>query len=122
MPKARFGYTVHMDIHDGKVDAFEKMAATISKAVEETEPGTLIYQWFVSPDRETAVICEWWAGPKGAVDHLQGQALDQHLGGLLETADITNVDIYGTPSDKLEKLLADFPVTGPYEHVDGFSR
>lgn len=58
MSEAPMGYTVEFDIHDGQADAFEQTAEEMSQRVEKTEPGTILYQLFVSPDGESGRTVE----------------------------------------------------------------
>lgn len=120
MNEPTIGYTVHFDVHDAA--AFEQKGEEISEIVEETEPETLMYEWFLAEDGGSARLCEWFTDPQGGLDHLTGRALTQNLSELLETAEITKIEVYGTPDEKLAEALQDFPVSGPFDPVTGFTR
>lgn len=122
MDDASIGYTVEFEVKEGQVDAFKQKAAEAIELVEKHEPDTLMYEWFVAEDGQTARSCEWFTDSEGAIAHLTGPALTKLLPGLLESAEITNVEVFGTPSEKLAEMLSDFPVSGPYDHIGGFTR
>lgn len=122
MDDPSIGYTVEFEINEGEGDAFKQKAAEVTELVEKHEPDTVMYEWFVAEDGQSARVCEWFTDSEGAIAHLTGPALTKLLPGLLENSEITNVEVFGTPNEKLAKMLSDFPVSGPYGHIGGFTR
>lgn len=122
MSEAPIGYTVEFEIDEGQADRFERTASQITRLARKTEPGTTMYEFFVSPDAGEARTCEWFEGQAEAVEHLTGRALGTLLPDLLAISEITNVEVYGTPGEELAEILGDFPVGGTFRHLGGFRR
>lgn len=100
MAQAMIGTNVDVEIHDGKVEIFKQAVADIARLVEKTEPGTTMYQFFVSPDAKTARICEWYADVDAVMAHPPGRALEEHRAAVLGSSDITSIELYGAPDGR----------------------
>lgn len=122
MTEKPIGWSVEFKINPGKTDAFRKIVEEAGAAMEKTEPGTLMFQWFVSQDRGRALVHVWMAGQDEACTHATGIGPQKHLPRLLEISTIQRFDVFGTPNAKLAKILEAFPVTSRNAHVAGFTR
>ena len=63
-------WNLQVAVRDGRVEDF---AALMHEMVESTrqEPGTQIYEWFLSPDRKTCHIYERYADSDAAMAHIE---------------------------------------------------
>jgi hypothetical protein len=122
MIETPIGWTVEFKINPGKTEAFGKIAEEAAAAMEKTEPGTLAFRWFLSADHSRAIVHVWMTGQEAAITHATGVGPQKHLPRLLEIATIERFDVFGTPNDKLAKILENFPVSSRNGPFAGFWR
>lgn len=122
MTEKPIGWTVQFKISPGKVDSFRKIVEEAGAAMEETEPGTLMFQWFLSQDSGRALVHVWMAGQDEACTHATGIGPSKYLPRLLELSTLERFDVFGTPNEQLAKILEAFPVTSRNPHLAGFAR
>jgi quinol monooxygenase YgiN len=116
------GWTVQFKINPGKVDAFRKIVKELVVAVEEADPGTLMYQWFLSQDEQTCHVHVWCASQEAIIAHATGIGPQKYLPQLLELATLERFDVFGKPNEQFAKILEAFPVTSRNPHFAGFTR
>lgn len=115
------GWAIRLDIHDGKAEAFEQIAERVAEDVEKAEPGTVLYRWFISPDKKSARVLEWFVDEDAALTHLTSPTSQKHLGDLMAIVDY-ELEVYGTPGEKLAQTLGEFNVADTYAELCGFAR
>ncbi len=106
-------------IEEGKIEEFKKLIQDISKLVEN-EPNTIRYQFYLNKGETSCVVNETYANSEAALAHTKGVALQEILPKILRVAKMTRIDVYGNPSEELQKVL-----TGDaqiYNFFVGFSR
>jgi quinol monooxygenase YgiN len=106
-------------IEEGKIVEFKKLIQDISKLVEN-EPDTIRYQFYLNKGETNCVVNETYANSETALAHTKGVALQAILPKILRLAKMTRIDVYGNPSEELQKVL-----TGDaqiYNFFVGFSR
>jgi len=89
-----------------KPGELENYRALIGKMVEftETEPGTLIYEYFISQDGQTIYVYERYADAAAAVAHLL--AAGKRFGGRsAHMVEIRRFLVFGMPSAELRAIL-----------------
>ena len=100
-------------IHDGQEQAFHALAEEMSVATSQEE-GALTYQWRLAEDGKTCHVLERYADSDAVRTHLQtfGAFADR----VMAIADLTSLDIYGSPDAELREALDQFGVKyyGPY--------
>src|SRR5258708_13493098 len=85
-------------VKDGKLETFrELMEEMVSGA--RTQPGTLAYEWYISPDGGTVHVVETYADSAAVVAHhvSEGFALQNWAGRFMEGVDVTPGVLYGDP-------------------------
>ena len=78
------------------------------------------YVWFIQICETSCVVNETYANSEAALAHTKGVALQEILPKILRVAKMTKIDVYGNPSEELQKVL-----TGDaqiYNFFVGFSR
>ena len=97
--------TAKFKIHKGKVEEFKKIASACVIAVEKNEKGkgALQYDWFFSPDNSECVVRETYADSNAVLAHMGN--VGEMLGQLLTMSDF-ELEIYGNPSEELQKAAA----------------
>jgi quinol monooxygenase YgiN len=105
-------------IEEGKIEESKKLIQDISKLVEN-EPDTIRYQFYLNKGETSCVVNETYANSEAALAHTKGVALQAILPKILRVAKMTRIDVYGTPSEELQKVLTGAQT---YNFFVGFSR
>jgi quinol monooxygenase YgiN len=109
-------------IDERKTTNFKKLIQEMASTVQETEPDTITYQFYLNDkDNTKCIVHETYANSDAAFAHLNGIASKTLLPKIFEVAKITRFDAYGNPSEELQKVLASFG-SQMYNLFTGFSR
>jgi len=98
---------VGLTIHEGKLEAFQAIAREMVEASRK-EPGTLGYEWFLSPDGKRCQLIETYVNPEALLAHFAGPAVQQGVPKLVKTADVSGFEVYGDPGPKAKEILGGF--------------
>ena len=110
-------FTVSLGIHDGKLEAFEKIAEAMLAATRR-EPGALGYDWCLSSDRRLCRLLETYANADAVVAHLTGPVVLEYVPKILAVAALDSFEVYGDPGPKASAMLTGFgAVIFPHWHV-----
>jgi hypothetical protein len=89
----------------------------MSKMVEANELDTINYQFYLNREETKCIVHE----TEAALAHNNGIASRTILPKVLSLAKLSRFDVYGDPSEKLEKLLGSFGAQ-TFSLFAGFSR
>jgi len=108
--------TARLRIHDGKLDAFEELAARCMDSVRTKDSGTLQYDWFFNDDRTECVVRETYRDSDAVLEHVAN--LGDTLGELLAVCDL-DLEVFGTPTDELVEATKGLAprVYSPYRYL-----
>ena len=110
-----------MAIEPGKIEEFKKLVNEMSRAVEANEPDTIDYQFYLNETETKCVVHETYANSEAALAHNASVASQTILPKIFGVSKISRFDVYGKPSEELQKVLASIhPQT--YNLFIGFSR
>jgi quinol monooxygenase YgiN len=98
-------FTVEFNVTLGKFDAFEDTARAMTRGTEP-EPGTLVYDWYLSRDRQRARLIEAYVDADAMVAHLKGRVVTKLVPRLLESSQLTRFEVYGDPGKEGAAILA----------------
>ena len=98
-------FTVELNVTLGKFDAFEDVARAMTRDTQE-EPGTLVYDWYLSRDNHRARLLEEYADGDAVVAHLEGEVVTKLVPKLLQSAQLTRFEVYGDPGRRGTEILA----------------
>lgn len=99
--------TVHCKVHEGKLEAFQQVAAACLKSVQDNDKRTLDYDWLFNDDRSVCVVLERYPDSDALLEHIAN--LGETFGELLGTCDLT-IEMYGEPSARLLEATSGLPV------------
>src|SRR6266851_8351824 len=88
-----------------------------------TQPGTLAYEWYISPDASAISVVETYADSAAVVAHhvSEGFALQNWTRRFMECVNVTRVVVYGDPNAAARVILDRLGAT--YQSAwGGFSR
>jgi quinol monooxygenase YgiN len=108
-----------MAIRPGKADEFR---AFVKRLVEVTrsEPGTLVYEYFVADDGRSVQIFERYTDSAAAATHLQAFG-STYAKDFFETVEPQSLVVLGDPDESVRTIL-DGPTTRYLDLLDGFAR
>jgi quinol monooxygenase YgiN len=114
-------FRVEFTIEEGKREDFKKLIKEMAKAVQETEPDTITYQFYLNKDNAKCIVHETYANSDAALTHKNGVASKTILPKIFEITKINRFDAYGILSEELQKALTSFG-SEIYNLFAGFSR
>ena len=106
-------------LNDGGLDTFKELAAGYAATVQENEPGTTTYQWYLAEDESKCLLHESFTDSEALLQHLAN--VGPSLPDLLAGAPITRVEVIGTPTDAAREAL-DGLGASYFPHFAGFQR
>jgi quinol monooxygenase YgiN len=115
-------FRAEFTIEEGKIEEYKKLVQEMSRVVEANEPDTINYQFYLNRDDETkCIVHETYANSEAVFAHITGVASQTILPKVFNVSRISRFEVYGNPSEKLQKVLTSFrPQT--YNLFVGFSR
>ena len=122
MERNQIHFRIEFTIEGGKIDEFKKLIQDISRAVEANEPDTIEYKFYLSNDGTKCIGHGTFANSEAVLAHNNGVASQTTLPRIFNISKVTSFDVYGNPSDQLQKVLTNFGVQTYYNLFVGFSR
>lgn len=114
-------FRAQFTIDEGKTEEFKGLIKEMSKTVQETEPDTITYQFYLNKDNTKCIVHETYVNSDAAFIHMNEIASKTILPKIFEIAKINRFDTYGQPSEELQKILTGFG-SQIYNLFTGFSR
>ena len=121
MKHDKLEFRAEFTIQEGKIEEYKKLVQEMSRVVEANEPDTTGYQFYLNRDGTKCIVSETYANSEAAFAHSNSIASKTILPKIFDISKISKFDVYGNPSEELQKMLASFsPDT--YNLFVGFSR
>ena len=120
METSRVRLLVDINIHDGKLDEFERIVRQMV-AVSKQEPGTPGYHFLLSADQKSCRLVEGYTDAAAITAHFNGPAVQQLVPQMLQVATPTRMEIYGDPGPQVAAMAAAFGAQ-IYTSYCGFDR
>jgi quinol monooxygenase YgiN len=114
-------FRAEFSIEQGKIEEYKKLIKEISKMVEANELDTMNYQFYLNEDETKCIVYETYVNSEAALAHNDGIASRTILPKIFSLAKVSRFEVYGDPSEELEKLLASFGAE-IFSLFAGFSR
>lgn len=111
-------WLLEVEILPGKLDDFRAVARDLI-ASTEPEPGTLDYEYHLSPDSKTAHIFERYADSAAVLTHVAG--FGNFAARFFASCRITRCSVYGKPSAEAKAALTGLQ-PAYFAEIGGFSR
>jgi quinol monooxygenase YgiN len=108
-------------IEEGKIEEFKKLVQDMSRVVEANEPDTINYQFYLNRAETKYIVNETYANSEAVLAHITGVASQTILPKVFSVSRISAFDVYGDPSEELQKALTSFGAQ-TYNLFAGFSR
>jgi quinol monooxygenase YgiN len=114
-------FRVEFTIEEGKIEEYKKLIQEMSRVVEDNEPDTINYQFYLNRSETKCIVHETYANSEAALAHNNGIASQTILPKIFGVSRISSFDVYGNPSEELQKVLKNFS-TQTFNLFTGFSR
>jgi hypothetical protein len=85
------------------------------------KPDIINYQFYLNRDETKCIVHETYAHSEAVLAQITGVASQTILPKIFSVAKISRFDVYGNPSEELQKVLASFGAQN-YNLFTGFSR
>ena len=100
-------FYLDLNITNNSVNVEEFLDGVV-KSVNETEPGTMLYEYYLSEDKKKVSLIEIYKTDADAVIHMKNFLAAPHSGPFLETFEIESFKVMGNSSNELKEILNDF--------------
>jgi quinol monooxygenase YgiN len=121
MDQNQIHFRAEFTIDEGKIEGYKKLILEMSRMVEANEPSTTKYEFYLNKNETKCIVHETYANSEAALAHNNSVASQTILPKIFGVAKINRFDVYGNPSEELQKLLASFGAQ-TYNLFVGFSR
>jgi quinol monooxygenase YgiN len=112
-------YVVQWTINDGELENFKAMASGFVSSVQQNEPGTLGYQWWMGEDGKHCLLEEAFENSEAMLTHLGN--VGPTLPDIMAIAPITRLEVRGEVSAEAREALSSLGATH-FAHFVGFDR
>jgi quinol monooxygenase YgiN len=109
-------------IGEGKAEEFKKLVQDMSRTVEANEPDTIEYRFYINGSETKCIVHEIYRNSEAAIAHNDGVASQKILPRIFSISTITRFDVYGNPSEELQKVLTSVGAQTNYNLFVGFKR
>ena len=109
------------NIEKGKIEEFKKLIQDMSRMVENNEPDTINYQFYLNRSETKCMVHETYTNSESVLAHITGVASKTTLPKIFNIARINRLDVYGNPSEELHTILTRFD-SQTFNLFTGFSR
>ena len=100
-------FYLDLNVINNSVNVKEFLSGVV-KSVNETEPGTMLYEYYLSEDKKKVSLIEIYKTDADAVIHMKNFLAAPHSGPFLETFEIESFKVMGNSSNELKEILNDF--------------
>jgi quinol monooxygenase YgiN len=121
MQHTHIDFKAEFTIKKEKIEEYKKLIQDMSRAVETNEPDTITYEFYLNTDETKCIVHETYRNSEAALAHNTGIASQTILPKILSISSISRFDVYGNPSEELQKQLTNFDAQ-TYNLFTGFSR
>ena len=95
-------FYLDLEIADGKSDGVEEFVDYLVAAVNETEPKTMYYKYWISEDKKNVSLMEVYHSNEDAIFHMNAFAEAPHRDKFLETFIVKSFQVLGDTNDDLK--------------------
>ena len=101
-------FYLDLDVAEGKSEGVEEFVDYLVNAVNETEPKTMYYKYWISSDKKKVSLMEMYHSNEDAIFHMNAFAEAPHRDKFLETFIVTSFQVLGNTNDDLKKAMEEY--------------
>lgn len=94
---------VRQGIQPGKLEEFKALACEFTSYIEAEDPGTLGYEWFISPDGTECFLNEFYGSSEAFLEHFA--KIGPKIGQMLEISPLIEAIVLGEPTAEAKEAL-----------------
>ena len=98
-------FYLDLEIADGKSVGVEEFVDYSVVAVNETEPKTMYYKYWISEDKKNVSLMEVYQSNEDAIFHMNAFAEAPHRDKFLETFIVKSFQVLGDTNDELKNAM-----------------
>ena len=106
MDQNQIHFRAEFIIEQGKTEEYKKLVQEMTRMVEANEPDTMVYQFYLNKDETKCIVHETYTNSEAVLAHNNSVASQTILPKIFSVAKISRFDVYGNPSEELQKVLA----------------
>jgi quinol monooxygenase YgiN len=114
-------FRAEFTIEEGKIEEYKKLVQDMIRVVEANEPDIINYQFYLNRDETKCIVHETYTNSEAVLAHNNGVASQTILPKIFSVAKISRFDVYGNPSEELQRVLTSFGAR-TYNLFAGFIR
>jgi quinol monooxygenase YgiN len=115
-------FRAEFTIQEGKIEEYKKLVQDMSRVVEANEPDTINYQFYLNRDETKCIVYETYSNSEAVFAHINGVASKTILPKIFNVSKISAFEVYGNPSEELQKVLTSSFSPQTYNLFAGFNR
>src|ERR671932_1334737 len=108
MKHNKIQFRAEFTIQEGKEEEYKKLVQEMSRVVEANEPDTIGYQFYLNSSETKCIVYETYANSEAVFAHNNSVASQTILPKIFNVSKITRFEVYGNPSEELQKVLINF--------------
>ena len=114
-------FQIDLKVADGQLETFKGLVTEMISFIKTEEPGTLIYNWYISEANHKGTLLERYKNNQAAIKHVNNFVSGKYVDRLMSICTFESITILGDASDELKETLKDF--TEDFRnHIGGFVR
>ena len=114
-------FQIDLKVADGQLETFKGLVAEMISFIKNEEPGTLIYNWYISEANRKGTLLERYENNQAAIKHVNDFVSGKYVDFLMSICTFESITILGYASNELKETLKDF--TEDFRnHIGGFVR
>lgn len=121
MEHTQIEFRAEFTIKEGKIEEYKKLVQDMSRIVEANEPDIINYEFYLNRDETKCIVHETYGNSEAALAHTTSMASQTILPKIFNISKISRFDVYGNPSEELQKKLTSFG-SQTYNLFAGFCR
>ena len=95
---------IRQGINPGKLEEFKKLSCEFTAGTEAGDPGTLGYEWFISPEGTDCYLNEFYGSSQDFLDHFA--KIGPKIGAMLEISPLIEAIALGDPTPEAREALS----------------
>ena len=121
MEHNQIDFRAEFTIKEGKIEEYKKLVQDMSRIVEANEPDIINCEFYLNRDETKCIVHETYGNSEAALAHTTSMASQTILPKIFSISRISRFDVYGNPSEELQKVLTSFS-SQTYNLFAGFCR
>ena len=114
-------FQIDLKVADGQLETFKGLVTEMISFIKTEEPGTLIYNWYISEANHKGTLLERYKNNQAAIKHVNNFVSGKYVDRLMSICTFESITILGDASEELKETLKDF--TEDFRnHIGGFVR